>query len=228
MELMEFKDYKTEHLKETVQDMTHIAIIQVQKTKQTLFKNDADLVLEILSNLKRIVVLKHKIDYDCKNYLALHTPVAVDLRLILASLRISSSLGKIAGHIEKICRIFKKNREKLKPELLHSFSIYKMFDTAIQMLYEMQEAMGTENSSQAGEIFKRDLLLNKIKLEANQIAQQIILSNPEDTDIILSVLEIIHKLERIGDEAKNISERLIFYYEAKVVRHTSYYKGRKD
>lgn len=225
---MEFKDYKTEHLKETVQDMTHIAIIQVQKTKQALFKSDTDLALEIMSNLKRIVVLKHKIDYDCKNYLALHTPVAVDLRLVLASLRISSSLGKIADHAGKICRILKKDPIRLNPSLLHAFHIYQMFDTAIQMLYNMQEAMGTENAKQAGEIFKKDLILNKTHLEAGEIAQRLIIENPDSVGIILSVLEIVHKLERIGDEAKNISERLIFYYEAKVLRHSSFYKGRED
>ncbi len=225
---MSFRDYKTEHLKETVQDMTHIAIIQVQKTKQALFKNDTELAMEILSNLKRVVVLKHKIDYDCKNYLALHTPVAVDLRLVLASLRISASLGKIGDHAGKICRILKRQHNKLLPELLHAFNIYKMFDTAIQMLYQMQEVMGTENAGDAAEIFKKDLFLNKGNLEANKIAQRLMLENSDDTAVVLSVLEIINELERIGDEAKNITERLIFYYEAKVLRHTSFYKGRED
>lgn len=223
---MDFRDYKTEHLKETLQDMSHIAIIQVQKTKQALFKNDLELALEILSNLKRVVVLKHKIDYDCKNYLALHTPVAVDLRLVLAALRISSSLGKIADHAGKICRILGKKQSKLSLEVLHAFDIYKMFDTAIQMLYLMQEAMETENANQAGEIFKKDLYLNHANLEANSIARDFILKDPEDTPVMLSMLEIVHKLERIGDEAKNIIERLIFYYEGRVLRHTSFYKGR--
>lgn len=222
---MDFRDYKTEHLKETLQDMSHIAIIQVQKTKQALFKNDLELALEILSNLKRVVVLKHKIDYDCKNYLALHTPVAVDLRLVLAALRISSSLGKIADHAGKICHILGKKQSKLSLEVLHAFDIYKMFDTAIQMLYLMQEAMETENANQAGEIFKKDLYLNHANLEANSIARDFILKDPEDTPVMLSMLEIVHKLERIGDEAKNIIERLIFYYEGRVLRHTPFYKG---
>ena len=92
----------------------------------------------------------------------------------------------------------------------------------------MQEAMGTGDPGQAGEIFKKDLYLNKANLSANSIAQYLLMKNPADANVVLSVLEIVHKLERIGDEAKNISERLIFYHEGKVLRHTSFYKGRAD
>lgn len=225
---IEFKNYKMEHLKETVRDMTHISIIQVQKSKQALFKSDLDLALEVLSNWKRVKILKLKIDYDCKNFLALYNPVAVDLRLILSSLKISESLERIANHAEKICRVLKKNNAAFEVQMLRDFNIHIMFDTAIQMLHSMQEAMESESSAQAGETFKKDLHLNRFNREANDIAASFIIAEPNKTELILSILDIVHKLERIGDEAKNISERLIFYYEAKVLRHTSFYKGKEE
>lgn len=217
-----------EHLRETLQIMTHSVIIQVQKSKQSLFKKDTDLALEVVSNSKRIKILKLKIDYDCKNFLALYNPVAVDLRFILSSIKISESLDRISNHTKKICMALERNSTELNVQILKAFNIHIMFDGAIQMLYNMQEAMDNENPDQAGETFKKDLHLNKINREADTLAFKYIMEDPENTKIIISLLEIIHKVERIGDEVKNISERLIFYYEAKVLRHSSFYKGTQD
>jgi phosphate transport system protein len=223
-----FRDLKLEHLRDTLQIMTHSVIIQVQKSKQALFKNDTDLALEVMSNSRRINIFKLKIDYDCKNFLALYNPVAVDLRFILSSMKISESLERISNHTKKICTLFEKNSSDFNADILRAFNIHIMFDGAIQMLYNMQEAMDNENPEQAGEIFKKDLRLNKINREADTLAFHYIVEDPENTKTILSLLEIIHKVERIGDEVKNISERLIFYYEAKVVRHSSFYKGEQE
>ena len=94
-----------------------------------------------------------------------------------------------------------------------------MFDDAINILTDTRNAFEKEDTILARSIFKRDEVLDQINKEANnKIAESI----KEDIGIIndaLYVLSIIRKLERVGDQAKNIAEEIIFYVEAKVLKH---------
>ena len=219
---MDFTSYKKDLIKESLLDMTHIIIIQLQKGKQALLKEDIELAIEVLENLKRIKLLKLKLDYDCRNFLALYTPVAVDLRFILSALKISRSLEQMAKNLEKICKALKKEGLKVDPQLLGVFRLALMFDTAIQMLNILQEAMAEENTDTASEIFSKDVILNAENRKADGAAIQWLEKDASVTAVLLTVLNVVHRVERIGDEAKNIGESIIFHLEAKVLRHSSY------
>ena len=70
------------------------------------------------------------------------------------------------------------------------------------------------------DIFKQDVQLDRINLNIHKITAEYIRAHPEHTEHALHILSMIRKLERVGDHSKNIAEELIFYIEAKVLKHS--------
>lgn len=94
-----------------------------------------------------------------------------------------------------------------------------MFDENITMLSELIEAFEKEDGIIARKTFKRDELLDEINDKTVAIVSDYIRHNVDNTEQALQILSIIRKLERTGDHSKNIAEEIIFYTEAKVLKH---------
>ena len=91
-------------LKEDLIEMTRLVKIQLFKGRDALLHFDRDLAREIIVNENRINALELKIDRDCENIFALFNPVAVDLRFVLAALKINANLERIGDNAEGIAR----------------------------------------------------------------------------------------------------------------------------
>jgi phosphate transport system protein len=94
-----------------------------------------------------------------------------------------------------------------------------MYEEACDMMEDSLKAFMAEDTKLARTVFKRDELLDEINKNANKVIHEYIKNNPENVDQALYILSIIRKLERVGDQAKNIGEEIIFYLEAKVLKH---------
>lgn len=77
----------------------------------------------------------------------------------------------------------------------------------------------TEDTVRARKVFKLDKTLNNINREVSKITSKLIKKDVDQTRNFLYLFSIIRKLERVGDLTKNIAEELIFYIEAKVLKH---------
>ena len=194
---------------------------QLEKSKESLVRLDKDLAREVLVNEKRVNGFELKIDRDCENMIALLNPVAVDLRFVLACLKINSNLERIGDISEGICQFVLNIKIELDKVLLESTRLLEMYDTSITILNDVMEAFDKEDTKLARSVFKMDEVLDEINLSANQAVADFIRSNPERINQSLYLLSAIRKLERVGDQCKNISEEIIFYIEAKVLKHKS-------
>jgi len=87
------------------------------------------------------------------------------------------------------------------------------------MLTDTLEAFEKEDNLKVRTVFKRDDELDKVNKNANEIVAALIKQYPNDVINHLNLLSIIRKLERMGDQTKAIAEEIIFYIEAKVLRH---------
>ena len=96
-----------------------------------------------------------------------------------------------------------------------------MSHEALEMLDQCLIAFENEDSVIARGIFKRDEFLDEITHKAHALIIAYLKNHPEDFDQTLNILSIIRRLERVGDQAENIAEEIIFYLEAKVIKHTS-------
>ncbi|MFM9007566.1 MAG: phosphate signaling complex protein PhoU [Bacteroidota bacterium] len=212
----EIKNLKTELL-----DMFHLVRTQLEKSRESLVRLDKDLAREVMVNEKRVNAFELKVDRDCENTIALFNPVAIDLRFVLACLKINSNLERIGDIADGICQFVLNIKMEPEKDLLETTRMMEMFDTSIEILEEVRLAFENEDTRLARSVFKKDELLDEINMNANQAVAEFIKSHPDRINQSLYLLSSIRKLERVGDQCKNISEEIIFYIEAKVLKHKS-------
>ena len=97
----------------------------------------------------------------------------------------------------------------------------EMFIVCAEILNDVKKAFENEDTQLARSVFKKDEIVDQINLNANTAVAEFILSTPDRINQSLYILSTIRKLERVGDQCKNISEEIIFYVEAKVLKHKS-------
>ena len=192
---------------------------QMEKSRQALVDFDKDLAREVRVNEKRVNSFELKLDRDCENIIALFNPVAVDLRLVLASLKINSNLERIGDIAEGIAQFVLSIKSAPDKGLLDSTRVIEMFDTAISIVNDVMISFESEDTRLARNVFMKDEMLDDINLSANTAVADFIRTNPEKINQSLYMLSTIRKLERVGDQSKNIAEEIIFYVEAKVLKH---------
>ena len=208
------------NIKEEVSQMWKLAISQLEKTKQAFLNSDIETAREIVSREKRVDAFELKIDCDCENYIALYNPVAVDLRLILSLIKISSTLERIADFCEGIARhIIEDDCVKMEAELIEELQIENMFNILITMLSDSFVALESENTKMAGKILSKDDEMDTLYRNSIPILSNYLQKKTEWIPCGLKLMLLIRKLERIGDHCNNIVEEIVFYVDAKVLKH---------
>lgn len=213
-------DTELKQLKISLIEMWELVIRQMNESQVAIETFDKGIVGEILANEKRVDAFEIKINMDCENILALFNPVANDLRFVLSVLKINYNLERIGDYANSIAKIVKESQQPFDNIHLSETKIFEMFTTSIKMMNEALNAFEKEDNRLARSIFSIDEGLDKVNKNANNIIADLILRNPESINSCLNLLSIIRKLERVGDQTKNIAEEIIFYIEAKVLRHS--------
>ena len=208
-----------QQLKNNLVEMWTLVKTQLSKAKEALIKEDKDLAREVVSQEKRVNAFELSIDKDSENIFALFNPVAIDLRLVLAVIKINNNLERQGDCAKGIAKFVIDIDDSFDKNLLKITRILDMFDENIVMLTELIEAFEKEDGIIARKIFKRDELLDQIDEESTSILAKYIADHINNTGQALKILSIIKKLERAGDHSKNIAEEIIFYAEAKVLKH---------
>jgi phosphate transport system protein len=210
-------------LKSEITEMWQMVISQLQKTRESMLQFDKDLAREVVSTEKRINSLELKIDRDCENIFALFNPVAVDLRTVLAILKINNNLERSGDIAEGMAKYIIFADQPFDQELLESTQILRMYEESTNVLEDVLTAFENEDTKLARSIFKRDELIDDINFKATDVVTAYLLAHPDKIEQGLNIISMIRKLERIGDHCKNIAEEIIFNVEAKVLKH----KGKK-
>jgi phosphate transport system protein len=208
-------------VKDEVVEMCRLTYTQLSKSLSALINFDKDLAREVVMVEKRVNSAELKIDRDCEDIFAIYSPVAVDLRFLLAVLKINTNLERIGDIADGIVRLILDTDHPFSQELLDQTKVVEMFGEALHIVEEIMTAFEREDSAIARGIFKRDEFLDNVNRNANNLIIGFLNGHPGETHQALNVLSIIRKLERVGDHAENIAEEIIFFIEAKVLRHVS-------
>jgi phosphate transport system protein len=201
-------------LKKDVLRMGVLVQAQMHKAKETLLKFDKDLAYEVMINEKRIDSYELKISRDCESILALFKPGAADLRFVLASFKIVGNLERCGDYAEWISRYISEIESSFKPSLLKSCHIFEFFEDLDTMLSAVQQAYESNESTSLHKVFMKDEALGSFRLKAIGTISDYIKNNPADAQTGLYLFSIIMKLERMGDQIKNVAKEIIFYLEA--------------
>jgi phosphate transport system protein len=206
-------------LKTEVIGMWTLVESQLHKSRTSMLQFDRDLAREVVLKEKRVNAFELKIDRDCENIFALYCPVAIDLRFLLAVLKINNNLERIGDIAEGIAKYIIESSGDFDRTLFETTQLIRMYDDAINILSDTRTAFESEDTILARSIFKRDEVLDQINHKASERIAENVKADIGVLNDALYVLSIIRKLERVGDQAKNIAEEIIFFIEAKVLKH---------
>jgi phosphate transport system protein len=149
----------------------------------------------------------------------LYCPVAVDLRFLLAALKINTNLERIGDIAAGIALYVVESPVNFDIKALESTSLLRMYEEAVNIFIDTRTAFEKEDTVLARSIFKRDEVLDAINVNAPAMIGDLIKADMNSMSEALYMLSIIRKLERVGDQSKNIAEEIIFYVEAKILKH---------
>ena len=206
-----------EQLKARLLEMGGIAEEQVRLAVKGLVERDRDLIERVLVGDQPLNLLHIEIDNRCFTLLALYQPMAVDLRSIVAAVKINTDLervGDLAINIAEASRQYTRH-----PPVKRLIDIPRMASIAQTMLRDALDAFVRRDTELAQQVLNEDDTLDGLK---NQIFRELLtymLQDPATIEPALDLILISRHLERIGDHATNIAEDVIFMVLAKDVRH---------
>ncbi len=209
-----------EQLKEAILEMTNLVRKQLKKAGKAFVNADDDLAEEIIHKENRVNALELSINRDCENILALFSPVATDLRFVLAMLNTASELERMGDYAKGIANYTLELEKSLPNELLEEIELKELFTVSIQMIEEIYSSLEKEDSTIARKIFKQDKVMNRISDKSTGVITEFIQKNPELTKPALLLFSTVRRVERFGDRAKNLAEDIIFYLEAEILKHS--------
>ncbi|MDR0603230.1 MAG: phosphate signaling complex protein PhoU [Bacteroidales bacterium] len=225
--MVKFIETEQQELKQKVLEMFTLVSDQIDKAGLSLLTMDKGMAAQVIVFEHKVNSFELKICKAIEDYIALYNPVAIDLRFVLAMLQISSDLERIGDYARGIARFVNKSaQEEINTELIVDTQMDKMIQQVLIMLKTAQTALEEENAVLANSIFEKDYIVNEIQDRATDIIAAAIIkdSSAELAKQMLRIQDIFRKMERTGDHIKNIAEEIIFYIEAKVIRH----KGKQS
>lgn len=212
-------DPELQTLKANLLEMIDLTKDQLTQCLHAIETNDTKATKDVIKKEERINNLELDIDKDCENILALHNPVASDLRFVLAALKISANLERIGDNSKNLASYIHKNIKKSSVSILQNFNTNRMLLVAISMMDDIKEAVQNENVEIAKKIAKKDDELDDTTKKALKVSTNLIKADPKNSGLVLKTYAVIRRLERIGDYIKNIAEEVVFHLEAKVIKH---------
>lgn len=159
-----------------------------------------------------------RVEEECLKILALHQPVARDLRLIVSIIKINSELERIADIAVNIAkRILTINKCKT-PGCVFVLDYQPMATKVLEMVKTSLDALVTEDAALARKVFLMDDEVNRFRDAAYKTVIREINLRSGDAACLVNIYLIARHLERIGDRANNIAEEIIYLVEGEIVR----------
>jgi phosphate transport system protein len=206
-----------EQLKTRLLEMGGLAEDRVRAAVDSLVRRDGEIVSRVLNGDGPINQLHIEIDKRCFKLLALHQPMAVDLRAIVSAVKINTDLERVGDLAINIAEA--AVRYLGHPPVKELIDIPRMADIAHGMLRDALDAFVRRDTVLAQQVLDADDALDALK---TQVFRELLTYMLQDTHTIEASLDLIlisRHLERIGDHATNIAEDVIFMVSARDVRH---------
>lgn len=197
--------------------MAELSLLRVEQAVGGLVAGDAAGLERVIAGDEEVNRLQMEIDGRCFKLLALHQPMAVDLRLIVAAMKINDDLervGDLAVNIAEAARRYVRHAP-VKPLI----DLPRMAQIARQMLRDAIRAFVTKDVALCRDVLARDDQVDVLKDQVFRELLTYMLSDRKTVEPSLDLILISRHLERVGDHATNIAEDVVFLVEARDVRH---------
>jgi phosphate transport system protein len=191
---------------------------QVQMAVQALLDRDPELARTVQERDDEIDHREVEVEEECLKILALHQPVAIDLRFIISAMKINNDLERIGDLAVNIARKAMTFMEETQMEI--RFDIAGMWEKTQAMLNDSLDALVNMDSALAADVCRRDDEVDRVKHDIRVDIEEAIRRDPEQVRPLMRLLAVSRNLERIADCATNIAEDVIYMSEGRIIRHT--------
>ena len=204
-------------LSNQISDLGALVSESTSKCMVMLQTFDRGIAKEIVETEARVNTTEVEIEEECLKVLALHQPVAGDLRFLIVVLKVNNDLERMGDQVVNIAErvSFLADKERVVADL----DFVAMGDIASRMVNQSVKALVKRDSLMAREVLAMDDDLDAMHARTYRVIQDVMAGNPDIVIPAVSYLTISSNLERLGDLATNIAEEIIFMEEGEVIRH---------
>ncbi|NCC51235.1 MAG: phosphate signaling complex protein PhoU [Spartobacteria bacterium] len=208
---------EVEKLKKKTLALSAVVEDQVERAVSSVHLRNEGIAQQVIDKDEKIDQAEVDVEEECLKILALHQPVAIDLRFIVAVLKLNNDLERIGDLAVNIAeRALYLSRVTL-PDIPFDFD--GMARVTREMLKKALDALVNLDEKLAWEVCAQDDEVDAINREMYTQVKQAIRSHPEHLEALIHLLSVSRHLERIADHATNIAEDVIYMIEGKIVRH---------
>ena len=206
-----------ERLKKSILTLGALVEERVHMAVQAISDRDEKLARQVIDGDIQIDEMEVDLEEECLKLLALHQPVAIDLRFIIAVLKINNDLERIGDLAVNIGEraMFVSTRERIDIP----FDFPTMSKIVKTMLKKSLDSLVNMDASLAKDVCKMDDDVDTINRQMYDQVREGICKHPNNLELLTHLLSTSRHLERIGDLATNISEDVIYMIEGKIIRH---------
>jgi phosphate transport system protein len=219
-------EQELQKLNKRINKMGNLVASQVHQAMYALTECNTELANEIIEQDNEVDELDVKIDKLCQRIFALTQPVATDLRLIMASLKMNNDLERMADHAVGIVRRI-ENLAEFK-EFIHEFKIDEIAAMTDLIVKDVVNILTSRNTVFVKDIFDLSVA---IKEKSQAASAKIIEAMTKKSDVIVvatNLMMVLTQMERIAGYSTNIAEAMVFLVEGRVVKHSRLFKESND
>jgi phosphate transport system protein len=207
-------------LRNTVLMMAGLAERTLDRAMKGLFQRDDNLCANAIADDEEIDQLEKQIDQDGIDILLRFQPVASDLRRVVAAMKLSPNIERVADQATNIARRARKlNKHPPLPEME---VIVPIQAHAIAMFKDSIDAFTREDVELARDVVRRDDMLDRMNKMAGRRLTERMAQDPDQLRGYLNLIFIARCLERVGDHATNIAEDAVYAAAAEDIRHQAF------
>ncbi len=206
-----------DELKQRLLEMGGMAESAVEMASGAYLRRDATLCEKVFAREKEINAFERRIDELALDLLAMQQPMAVDLRFVVAVLKINADLERVG---DQAVNIAQRTLDLLKsPPVDIPVDVARMAGTVSTMVRRALESFLSAHAEVAEAVLEMDNIVDRMKDEGFVTLVSRMKSDPAQTQQYLDALLITRNLERVADHATNIAEDVIFWVRGADVRH---------
>ncbi|MFN3597348.1 MAG: phosphate signaling complex protein PhoU [Rubricoccaceae bacterium] len=190
---------------------------QFANAVDALFRRDLDAAAAVHRRDDEVDALELEVDHFCERVLALHHPVADELRILLTAIKINTDLERIGDHCKNVAKNVPHVAEA--PEALAATRLREMSDAARALFRDVYDAFVTRDAAAARAVLARDEQVDRLHRENFDALVAHARQHPEQVAAVAHLLTAGKDVERVADHVANIAESVIFLLEGLDVRH---------
>lgn len=190
---------------------------RVRKAAQVIESKDQDTIQSLIVSDYEVDDMEVEIEEDCLKILALHQPVASDLRFLITVIKINNEMERIADYAVNIAKRV-DNISKFKHQAAVSYDFSTMSDKVVAMLKNSIDALINHDFKLAKSIFLDDDIVDMCRTRCYEDVKERIKKDPEHPGYHINTYLLARHLERIADRAVNIAEEVVYLVEGTITR----------